>query len=361
MRIAFLILTFLHGIIHLAGFLKAFSFIEIKELTLSYSKPLGLFWLTTCILFLVFGIAFWKEQKYYWVIGIIAVFISQIVILLSWQDAKFGTIPNTIILMVCILGWFAFQFDRQIQHEISSIFKPSQENQKLLKEQDIRDLPRPVKNWLEQSGVIGNPMINYVHLKQEFSLLFKPGQKTWYQGEAEQYYNTHDPSFLWTIRMKMMNFIPIKGRDLFKDGKGEMLIKIASSFPVVNEMDNDKINQASLQRYLGEIVWFPTAAVSPYIVWEEIDHQSAKATMFWQGTSGTGTFHFHENGDIKKFSTLRFMGSDENADLKEWIIEVEKTEEMNGIRIPTLCRATWILDEGDWTWAKIKVNSIDYY
>ncbi len=54
---------------------------------------------------------------------------------------------------------------------------------------------------------------------------------------------------------------------MFKDGKGSMIIKVLSLINVVNDSNNEKINQGTLQRYLGEITWFPTAAVSPYIKW----------------------------------------------------------------------------------------------
>ncbi|MDN5330561.1 MAG: hypothetical protein PWP35_2348 [Bacteroidales bacterium] len=36
-----------------------------------------------------------------------------------------------------------------------------------------------------------------------------------------------------------------------------MLIKVNSLIPVVNEKGN-KLDEGTLQRYLGEIVWFPS-------------------------------------------------------------------------------------------------------
>ncbi len=42
MRILFLIIVLLHGLIHLLEFVKAFGFQEVKELTLSISKPIGI-------------------------------------------------------------------------------------------------------------------------------------------------------------------------------------------------------------------------------------------------------------------------------------------------------------------------------
>lgn len=49
MRTVFLIIVFLHGLIHLPGFVKAFGFHEVKELTLPISKPSGIVWLIKSI------------------------------------------------------------------------------------------------------------------------------------------------------------------------------------------------------------------------------------------------------------------------------------------------------------------------
>ncbi|TVQ85923.1 MAG: hypothetical protein EA393_13025 [Bacteroidetes bacterium] len=40
-----------------------------------------------------------------------------------------------------------------------------------------------------------------------------------------------------------------------------------------------KMDEATLQRYLGEMVWFPSALLNPYVSREVIDPLSAKATM----------------------------------------------------------------------------------
>ena len=41
----------------------------------------------------------------------------------------------------------------------------------------------------------------------------------------------------------------------------------------------EKMDEATLQRYLGEMVWFPSALLNPYVSWEVIDPLSAKATV----------------------------------------------------------------------------------
>lgn len=188
----------------------------------------------------------------------------------------------------------------------------------------------------------------------------KPDQKNWYSAEADQYFVTNPPSFNWSVRLNMNPFLPVIGRDKFEDGKGEMQIKLFSAFPVVNARDNKKIDQATLQRFLAEIVWFPSAALNEYLHWEEIDDQTARATMTWKGTSGSGTFHFDKEGNFKKFSAMRYDGGDESSELKEWVIHAIDHKQINGIKIPVKLEVSWQLEEGKWTWLKLEITDIMY-
>ncbi|MFW6290272.1 MAG: DUF6544 family protein, partial [Mariniphaga sp.] len=170
---------------------------------------------------------------------------------------------------------------------------------------------------------------------------------------------TEQPSFIWTVRLKMMPLISITGRDRFIDGKGEMQMKLNGLVNLGKET-GPKMDEGTLQRYLGETVWFPSAAVSPYIRWEEIDELSAKAIMSYKGTTGSGTFCFNEDGHFVKFVALRYMGNAPDAKRYEWIITANKHEQTNGITIPVDMDATWMLDTGPWTWCNIQITKTNY-
>ena len=59
-------------------------------------------------------------------------------------------------------------------------------------------------------------------------------------------------------------------------------------------------------RYLGEIVWVPSAALSDYITWEEMDSTTARATMSYEGITASGIFKFDENGAFVSFEAGRY-------------------------------------------------------
>jgi len=360
-RIIFVIIIGFHGLIHLMGFVKAFNFAEIKELTQPISKSLGLIWFLVLLLFIATLIQYLIKNEFWWLTAIIGILVSQALVITFWHDAKFGTIPNVIILLVSIVAFAEFSFDRNVSQEIDKMFSQDTiKNHSAITTEMITHLPAPIQNWIKHSGLIGKERIYAVRLKQKALMKMKPEQEKWTDAYAEQYFTIDKPAFIWKVDMQMMPFLDIAGRDKFFDGKGEMLIKILSLFPVVNNNDNEKINTGTIQRYLGEIVWFPSAALSPYITWEKIDDFSAKALITYKGTTGSGVFYFDEKGNFVKYSAQRYMSSEDDAKLKEWIIAVSESRVMNGINIPVKLDATWKLESGDWTWLKLEITDIDY-
>ena len=230
----------------------------------------------------------------------------------------------------------------------------------MVNKQVISELPNCVQNWLINSGVLKKEIIKTVSLRQELQLKLKPGQKEWYHAEANQFFTIEPPAFNWSLKLRMNSFISLAGRDIFENGKGAMSIKLFYIIPLVNVKDNSKINQATLQRYLAEVVWFPSAALSPFINWEQIDNTTAKATMSYEGTIGSGTFYFKKNGDFEKFEAIRYKDIAENSKPLLWTVTAVETEERNGIRIPTSLKADWKLEGGHWTWLNVKIKSIKY-
>lgn len=187
----------------------------------------------------------------------------------------------------------------------------------------------------------------------------KEDQEDWNEGEVIQYVTTENPAFLWFIKTKMNAFMVVKGRDKFIDGKGQMLIKLNSVINIVKE-EGEKIDEAALQRYLAEILWYPTMAISEYIEWEEIDENSAKATLTYGGTSGSGTFFFDENGNPTEFSALRYKGNEPDSKRYKWIVSIFDYSSFDGITVPTHLNITWELENNDWTWYETVVDNIVY-
>ncbi|MDZ5783093.1 DUF6920 family protein [Marinococcus luteus] len=266
-----------------------------------------------------------------------------------------------IIIVIIILIPEKWLFNYFTNKEIASLSTAS-ENDPAMKitQERIETLPLPVARWLMNIGLAGKHEIQSVRLKQTGLMKLKPSQKKWYQSNAEQYITVKEPAFLWKAEIKMLPFINIVGRDLFMNGRGQMKIKLASIIPIVNIADNEKLNQSTLQRYLLELPWYPSAALSPYIQWKQIGEFSAEATMDYNGVSGSAIYQFSAKGNVEKISAHRYKDSSKNAKLPECVGEVVENSNIEGINIPTTLNVSWMLDEGKFTWYKVKVKDIRF-
>ncbi|MCB9284746.1 MAG: hypothetical protein H6563_11780 [Lewinellaceae bacterium] len=268
-------------------------------------------------------------------------------------------IAGIVLLVAIALFWTKRNFDRKIAREVTELFAPFPPAEKaILSEDMLTGLPACVQLWIANSGLVGREMIYAVRLKQQGQMRRTPEEK-WMPTEAEQYFSIDPPGFIWKAKVDMVPAFSFSGRDKYMDGKGNMLIKFLSLFPVVDGK-GPELDQGTLLRYLGEICWFPSAALAPYITWEAIDSSSAKATMSYKGVSASGVFTFDEAGRMTQFRAQRYMGAGETAVLKDWYIPAEEWKEFQGVQVPAKGGVIWQLESGDFNYYQWEVTDIEY-
>ncbi len=359
-RIIFAFSVIVHGLIHLLGFIKAFKLAEINQLTQNISKSTGLLWLISALLFITTIVVFLLKKDWWWIIAIPPVILSQLLLIMYWQDAKFGTIANVIIMLSIILSYGKWSFNTMVRNELKP-FLPSVTFKKMVvTREEVASLPLVVQKWLKHSNVIGKEFTQTVHLKQKGEMRTAPDGK-WMPFKAEQYFTTQKPGFIWLADVEAAPGIYLAARDKYEDGKGHMLIKLLTLFPVADAKGKE-INQSAMVRYLAEIIWFPSASLNNYIRWEQVDSATVKATMTYGGATASGFFKFNENGDVVSFEAKRHYYRKDGSTLEDWFAQIEPQgyKEFKGVRIPTKVTATWKLKEGDFTWLNMEISEIHY-
>jgi len=177
--------------------------------------------------------------------------------------------------------------------------------------------------------------------------------------EAEQYYTTDPPAFLWTASMKAFPLLSVKGRDLYHEGNGNMLIKVPPLITIADAR-GDEIDQGALARYLNEIMWFPTAYLDENIQWESIDSNSAKATMVYQGVTASAILCFNEKGELIDFIAQRYMTKGGKYSLETWATPIKEYRELNGLQLPVKGEGIWKLNSGDFSYIRLEIIDIEY-
>lgn len=273
---------------------------------------------------------------------------------------KFVLIGIMLFLVFFIVGSSIAKllFNKNVEKEIKDFFAKVENKTEIVTKADIVGLPQNVQKWLEYSGVIGKERIITVRLKQKADMRLAK-DKPWMPVQAEQYFTTEDPGFIWKANIKAAPLIHISGRDKYDKGKGNMLIKPLSIFTIADSKGKE-IDQGSLLRYLAEMIWFPTAALNDYLIWEEIDENNAKATMTYGDITASGVFTFNDKGEVINFKSERYGEFDGEIRLETWSIPIRDYKEFEGIKIPTQGKVTWKLDTGDFNWFNFKVTEVEY-
>jgi hypothetical protein len=107
LRLFFSIVIIVHGFIHLMGFVKAFDYAKIQAISQPITKPVGILWLVAMLILIATAISYFLNINYWWALALMGALLSQVLIILYWQDARFGTIVNIIILLAAGLAFTA--------------------------------------------------------------------------------------------------------------------------------------------------------------------------------------------------------------------------------------------------------------
>jgi hypothetical protein len=366
MRIAIALVLALHGAIHLLGFLKWCGIAQVPPLqgrtlcTLSdlAGRVVGGLWLVACALMIVAAAMCLRESAWWWKVAACAIVFSQILIAMAWSDAKAGTLANLLLVVPVVVGAAHARFERRIDREVHRLLASSNSARaSLVKAEELAALPAPVSRWLLASGVVGQERAETVRLRQRGMIRTSP-HGAWMPADAVQYFSVDDPGFVWKIETRMMGVVPITGRDLLAGGKGHMLIKAGSLVSVVDASD-EKIAIGAMLRFLGEIVWFPSAALSSSITWEDVDDGRARATLRHAGKEVSAEFSIDARGRVTSVSASRYLGGGEDAKLFPWQVTIGEWKTIRGVEMPVRGNVVWQLPSGVFDYYRWEILDVE--
>ncbi|QMW01023.1 DUF6544 family protein [Spirosoma foliorum] len=366
LRALFISLLLIHGLIHMLGFVNQWvialgtqmSEKTIIPLSTGTSKLLGFFWLLTGLCLLWSTVLVWFQNNWWITVTLVCVAFSQVLIILYWPDAKAGTLINVFILFGIGLTNAHNRFEQFADQQAWQLMTPESSDRSVITKPMLTGLPTPVREWLIASGVVGEERIHLVRLRQQGFMRTSPDGQ-WMPTKAEQYINVDKPGFVWKADVKLLPFLPLAGLDQYINGKGNMRINALSFLPLVNAA-NSKFDQGELLRYLSEMCWYPSAALSPFITWECFDATSAVATITYKGVTASALFSFDDQYRLISVTAKRYKEADAASRLESWYIPVRGWKIMNGIRIPVKGDVMWKLDAGDFTYYQWEITDIDY-
>lgn len=357
-KILFIALLCFHGIIHLMGFAKAFGFANMGALTKDINKVQGVLWLIACILFLL-AAGFYGFSKYNWcVFALLAVGISQYLIISSWQDARFGTIANIIIFVVTLIGFSSWNFHKQFESDYKmQLNAETNKTSELLTENDLQGLPVLIQNYLRQAGVVGKPKVQ--HFKIEFEgKIRKDEQAEWMPFKSVQYNFMENPTRLFFMNATMKG-LPVAGYHAYKNGKAFMDIRLFSIFKV-QYLDGPEMDLAETVTFFNDMCCMaPATLIDPRIEWQEIDDHLVQAAFNNQGLRVVAMLQFNDKGQL-----INFISNDRyNAEAKKrlpWSTPLKEYKSIRGISVSSAADAVYSDTKGDFIYGTFQLTDLEY-
>jgi hypothetical protein len=363
LRLLLVLLIALHGLIHLTGFAKAFEYAEIGHLKQEISRPAGLAWLLCALLLAAAGVLFILRQTSWWWVALPALVVSQALIFTFWNDAKFGTIANLVILLP-VLAAAAAALPGSYGNRFSAAVGEGLERQAqapIVSEADLCHLPAPVQKYLRFAGVVGRPRIR--NFRAVFSGQFRNGIKSpWMDFRSEQYNFYDPPARLFLMRASLYG-LPVEGLHLFRGDGATMQIKVASLVPVV-DAKGPSMNQGETVTLFNDLCLLAPAALidRENIRWETVGPLEARARFTNRGVTISATLFFNEAGALTDFtSNDRFLSSDGTTYLSHpWSTPVHGYKDLGGRRVVSNADAMWHMPESPFVYGTFNLDEIGY-
>ncbi len=357
MKTTFLILVIVHGLIHLLGFVKSFGFSNVPQLTQPISKPLGVMWLIAFVFLAVAATMFAFKNSWWWIVGLLALVTSQILIVLFWQDAKFGTIANLIILMVSIIGYGTWSYHGQYKNDVKTALQQDAHFQNSeLSELDIQRLPEPVKKYLRYTGSVGQTKVH--NFKVEFTGKIRKDEKSeWMPFTCEQYNFMETPTRLFFMKATMKG-LPVAGYHCFKNGVAFMDIRLFSLFNVQFQ-DGAEMNLSETVTFFNDMcVVAPPTLIDKRIKWLAIEGNKVKASFTNNSITVSAWLYFNDKGEL-----INFISEDRYASAgkqRPWATPLKDYHEMSGYRLMGSAETIYSYPDGDLVYGTFKLVNVQY-
>lgn len=357
MRIAFLILIGIHGLIHLVGHFMAYNPGKIEGMSLPVPKGFGFLWLLAAIINVSAVLLFAFNIEFWWIVGVLALPLSQFLIIRFWQDARYGTIGNVLLLFGLVIGYYNWDFKQDYFADVNEGLERIQSvEEHLVTKEELAGLPLQVQRYLKFVGVVGKPAV--INAKVKLGGEMRTDQKGWYKLRSEQFDFFDDFERLFFISAKR-NGIGIRGYHRYIEGNATMLIKLLSAFPIVEESGKEMLRAETVTLLNDMCLLAPATLLSDNIRWQEINDTSVEAILTVNDITISATLVFNEKGKLVNFL------SDDRYDVnrKEYVMfstPVGEYANIGGFNLPTYVETIWHYPEGDFVYGKFKVRNVQY-
>jgi hypothetical protein len=160
--------------------------------------------------------------------------------------------------------------------------------------------------------------------------------------------------------MKAKKFgMMVPGYHRYVEAKATMDIRLFGLFPIIKQSGNIMNKTETVTLFNDMCLMVPAALIDKRIQWEPIDSLTTEAVFTNNGISISAILYFNEMGQL-----INFTSDDRTAisDMKQYRFStpVAGYKNINGINVMSGGEAIWHYPDGDFTYGKFNLKTIQY-
>jgi hypothetical protein len=361
MKTAVALLLGIHGLICTLGFIKAFGLARLPQLSLPISRAFGVLWLLAGLGFLAGAVLLRAAPRAWWIPVVLAVLLSQVLIVLFWRDARAGTVINGLILIPVLLAMLDLrpsslrsQYQAEVKQRLGAIPAAAR-----VTEADLAGLPPLVQTYLRRVGVVGKP---HVH---SFRAIFQARMRSgpdapWMAAQVEQVDFFAEPARLFWMEASRTG-VPFHVFHRYVGDAASMQVRVLGLFEVLTVRGRE-ITQSETVTLFNDICFFaPARLVDAPVTWQTIDRRRVRGTFSNAGHTISAVLEFDPDGDLVGFvSRDRYQSDGKTHRLLPWSTPGRAYRDFGGYRLSSGGEARWQERTGEWTYGVFELVSIVY-
>jgi hypothetical protein len=280
-----------------------------------------------------------------------------------------GAVGGALALVVLARRLERRATERVVDRLLAGATDPSERE----REDDRPALPKPVRRYLDTVLPEDARRTRSVRVGQEGRLRVGGRGSPWRPFTATHHAAVEPPGFVWNATVTVSPRVSVRVRDAFVEGEGSSRVTLFGALPLGGAAGRPELNEAALQRYLAEAVWYPRALLPGNgLSWEGVDDRIVRATLTCRETTASLTFHFaeedmrdHSGGDtrgtvVERVHTeRRYRAAGGGFEPTPWTGLWHEYEERAGAYVPTTGEVVWHLPEGDLHAWRGRVTDVD--
>jgi hypothetical protein len=368
-RLAFSLVLVVHGLIHGAGFAKAFGLAALPALPHAPSRALGLGWLAVGLSFVVAGVLLAAGNRRWWLVAAPTLVLSQTLIATEFHAARFGTIVNLVVLVPVVLAALdarssslRSRYAAEVRDGLSqaaATWKAS--SPRVVTDDDIAHLPPLVRTYLMRAGVVGKPRV--VDLHAVFHARFRTARGArWMKATVDQYeFFGRSPRRLFLMDASRAG-LPFTAFHRYVGDAATMQVRAAGLVDVADARGPEMTASETVTLFNDMCVLAPAALLDAPVTWRALGERQVEATYTNAGHTVTAVLTFDAAGDLVGFASNDRLQSDGMTSRRlPWSTPLAGYRDFGGARLAALGQTRWREPDGEeWIYGEFTLERIDY-